>query len=386
MMRDLLILTSAYAVAYLARFPNAELSAMVPGALRWAPLLIASQLAGLTIGRRLGRGSRGPLVAGLALGTLAGHALSYAWVGTFEVVSRAAFVLDVVLSLPAVWLDSGFEPEPPADGELIDAAGPSGGMLDALAALVQYRELIRNLVFKDLKLKYRGSFFGFLWSLFNPLVMIIVYMIAFKYIMAVRGEGFVFLLLLGILAWTFFAGSASMGAGAIVDNGGLLKTVHFPRAVLPIATVLFNLAQYLLTISVFLPLMLLIYGLPPRPSMLLFPVIVLLQLAMTIGIAMALAAGTAFFRDIRHLLEIAMMVMFWTTPIIYDYQRIPKAWRWPVLLSPMSPFVLAYQQIFYYGRVPDPEVCIVAVLYSAVAFFGGFALFTRLQHEFVEQI
>jgi ABC-2 type transport system permease protein len=349
-------------------------------------VLLTAQLAGLTLGRRFSRGTRGPLVAGLAAGTLAGHALSYAWLGTFEIVSRAALVLDVVLSLPAVWLGSATEPEPDADAALVDAAGTEGGMLNALAALVQYRELIRNLVFKDLKLKYRGSFFGFLWSMFNPLVMIVVYMIAFKYIMKVRGEGFVFLLLLGILAWTFFASSATMGAGSIADNGGLLKTVRFPRAVLPIATVLFNLAQYLLTIAVFLPLMLLVYGLPLRASMLLFPVIVVLQLTMTLGIAMALAAGTAFFRDLRHLLEIAMMVMFWTTPIIYDYQAVPRAWRWPVLLSPMSPFVLAYQQIFYYGRVPDPEVCIVAVLYSTVAFFGGFALFTRLQHEFVEQI
>jgi ABC-type polysaccharide/polyol phosphate export permease len=120
--------------------------------------------------------------------------------------------------------------------------------------------------------------------------------------------------------------------------------------------------------------------------MLLFPVIVLLQVAMTIGIALALAAGVAFFRDIRHFLEIALMVMFWTTPIIYDYNQISLPWRWPVLLSPMSPFVLAYQQVFYYGRLPDPEVCLVGVLYATVAFFGGLALFSRVQHEFVEQI
>jgi lipopolysaccharide transport system permease protein len=278
------------------------------------------------------------------------------------------------------------KPGPDVDAGMVDATGTGGGLLASLAAIVQYRELIRNLVFKDLKLKYRGSLFGFLWSLVNPLVMITVYLIAFKYIMAVRSGGFVFLLLLGILAWTFFAASASMGAGGIVDNGGLLKTVQFPRAVLPISSVLFNLAQYLLTITAFLPIMLVFYGMPLRASMLLFPVIVLLQVMMTIGVALALAAGTAFFRDIRHLLEIALMVMFWTTPIIYDYQRIPAAWRWPVLLSPMSPFVLAYQQIFYYGRVPDPQVSAVAVLYAAVAFFGGFALFTRLQHQFVEQI
>jgi ABC-2 type transport system permease protein len=275
---------------------------------------------------------------------------------------------------------------PPSSAALVDASGAEEGTFGSLAALVRYRELIRNLVFKDLKLKYRGSFFGFLWSLLNPLVMMAVYLIAFRYIMQIRSEGFVFLLLLGILAWTFFAASASMAAGAIADNGGLLKTVHFPRAVLPIASVLFNLAQYLLTIAVFLPVMLAVYHMPPRPALLLFPIVVALQLAMTIGVALALAAGVAFFRDIRHLLEIALMVMFWTTPIIYEYEKIPAEWRWPVLLSPMSPFVLAYQQIGYHGRLPDPDVAIVAVVYAVVAFFGGFALFTRVQHEFVEQI
>jgi ABC-2 type transport system permease protein len=271
-------------------------------------------------------------------------------------------------------------------GELVDAAGADLGMIGSLGSLVQYRELIRNLVFKDLKLKYRGSVFGFLWSLLNPIVMMTVYLVAFKYIMGIRGTGFVFLLLLGILAWTFFASSASMGAGAIVDNAGLFKTVHFPHAVLPISSVLFNLAQYLLTTLVFLPFMLIVYRMAPQPVLLLFPVVILLQLAMTTGVALALAAGVTFFRDIRHLLEIALMVMFWTTPIVYEFEKIPDAWRWPVLLSPMSPFVLAYQQIGYYGRVPDTEVCIVAAVYAAVAFFGGFFLFTRVQHEFVEHV
>jgi homopolymeric O-antigen transport system permease protein len=276
---------------------------------------------------------------------------------------------------------------PAADrDDLVDAAGADLGVVGSLASLVQYRELIRNLVFKDLKLKYRGSVFGFLWSLLNPMVMMTVYLVVFKYIMPVRGSGFVFQLLLGILAWTFFASSAQMGAGAIVDNGGLLKTVHFPRAVLPISSVLFNLAQYLLTILVFLPFMLIVYGVLPSPALLLFPVIIALQLVMSIGMALALAAGVAFFRDIRHLLDITLMVLFWMTPIIYDYQAIPRVWQRVVLLSPMSPFVLAYQQIGYYGRVPDRDVFLVAVVYAVVAFCGGFALFTRLQHEFIEQI
>src|SRR5260221_7407470 len=139
------------------------------------------------------------------------------------------------------------KPGQDVDAGMVDATGTGGGLLASLAAIVQYRELIRNLVFKDLKLKYRGSLFGFLWSLVNPLVMITVYLIAFKYIMAVRSGGFVFLLLLGILAWTFFAASASMGAGGIVDNGGLLENVAVPPGVLPTSAVLFQPCPYLVT-------------------------------------------------------------------------------------------------------------------------------------------
>ena len=120
--------------------------------------------------------------------------------------------------------------------------------------------------------------------------------------------------MLGLLAWNFFAGSASMSTGAIIDNGGLVKSVLFPRAILPIATVLFNLAQYLLTLVVFMPAMILWYHVPPSAPMLLFPVFLVLQCLFTIGIASMLATATVFFRDVRHLLEVALQVLFWTTP------------------------------------------------------------------------
>ena len=109
--------------------------------------------------------------------------------------------------------------------------------------------------------------------------MMVVYTVAFTYILRVRSEGFVFSLMLGLLSWTFFASSAAMSTGAIVDNAGLLKSVLFPRAILPIGTVLFNLAQYLLTVSVFLPAMMLWYQVPPSAPMLLFPVFLALQVA-----------------------------------------------------------------------------------------------------------
>jgi ABC-2 type transport system permease protein len=270
--------------------------------------------------------------------------------------------------------------------ELVDIAVRHTSLRANLLAVLQFHSLIRHLVLKDLKLKYRGSLLGFVWSLLNPLVMLLVYTIAFKYIMGVRTGGFVFLLLLGILAWTFFATSASMSAGAIVDNRGLLKTVFFPRPVLPIASVLFNLAQFLLTAVVFVPVLSLIFHVRPGWPALLFPVFVVLQVLMTIGVALMLATGTAYFRDLRHLLEITLAVMFWTTPIVYDFHAIPLLWQRVVLFSPMSPFVLAYQEILFHVRWPGPEVWAVAILYAFGAFFGGVLLFTRCQDEFLERI
>jgi lipopolysaccharide transport system permease protein len=275
---------------------------------------------------------------------------------------------------------------PAVAADLIDTGAYRTSVRETLLAVFSYRELIRDLVSKDLKLKYRGSVFGFLWSLLNPLVMILVYLVAFKYIMAVRSGGFVFLLLIGLLAWGFFAGSLGMAAGSIADNGGLLKTIFFPRAVLPISSVLFNLAQYLLTCAVFLPVMFVIHGQVPSAPALLFPVIVLLQGLLTIGLALALATGTAFFRDIRHLLEIALAVMFWTTPILYDFRVVPSPWRWMVLLSPLSPFVLAYQDVLYYGVWPNSQVWIVGITYAFGAMLFGAILFTRFQDQFAEQI
>ena len=145
--------------------------------------------------------------------------------------------------------------------------------------------------------------------------------------MRAGSEQFVFYLMLGLLAWTFFAGSAAMSTGAITDNGGLLKSVWFPRTILPTATVLFNLVQYLLTVMVFLPLMLAYYQVPLGTPMLLFPVFVALQALMTIGVALILATATTFFRDVRHLVDVALAVLFWTTPIVYelvaDHERPP---------------------------------------------------------------
>jgi lipopolysaccharide transport system permease protein len=278
---------------------------------------------------------------------------------------------------------------PRAQNLMISRTAQAPSLRRTLSGLRRYRHLLRNLVLKDLKLKYRGSVVGFLWSLANPILMGVVYTVAFTKIIRIHDEGFVFYLMLGLLAWTFFGSSVGMSTGAIVDNGGLVKSVWFPRAILPTATVLFNLTQYLLSVSVILPMMLIYYRVVPEAPMLLFPVFVALQLLFTIGIALILATAAAFLRDVRHLVEIALSILFWMTPIVYEVENLKNLrpiFRQMVLLSPMSPYVTAYHQIFYYRHWPDLSIWVTTIGYAAVALAVGLWLIIRNEDSFAERI
>jgi ABC-type polysaccharide/polyol phosphate export permease len=216
--------------------------------------------------------------------------------------------------------------------------------------------------------------------------MIAVYTFAFSYVIRTAVDGFVFFLLLGLLSWNFFAQSASMSTGAIIDSGSMMKSVSFPRAILPIAVVIFNLTQYLLTAMVYLPVMLIAHGVVPSWPMLLYPVFLALQVLFTIGVALLLAAGTAFFRDVKHLLDIGLAALFWMTPILYSMSQVPEKLRLPLLLSPLSPFIVAYQQIFFYQQWPQVTLWAIGLAYSIGVFLVGTWFFLTVEDQLAEQL
>jgi lipopolysaccharide transport system permease protein len=393
---DAALAAACYLLAYRVRFPDSLFGHFLPYALSTLPLVIASQTGALAALRVYGQSSSlvrlRRLIAGAALGTAVAAVLIRQVHGPTG-ISRAAFSADFLLFAMTtigwrtgrlLWRQRSVETTGGPD--LVDRSSERVTLAQTIRALVGYRELLKNLVMKDLKLKYRGSVLGFLWSLVNPLVMIAVYTIAFTFILRSTIPGFVFFLMLGTLAWSFFAGAASMSTGAIVDSGSLMKSVTFPRAILPIATVLFNLAQYVLTVLVFLPVMLVIYRVPLSPEMLLYPVFLGLQVLFTIGVAFILAAGTAFFRDIRHLLEIALAILFWMTPILYPIAQVHEKMQLLILLSPLSPFIVAYQRIFYYREAPELTLWVVGLAYAIGTFVVGAWLFLSLEDQLVEQV
>jgi ABC-2 type transport system permease protein len=396
---DALFAIASFVVAYRLRFAAEQFDVFIASALRSLPLVVLCQMAALVLARVYRPGGRYRFVLRLPLavgvGTGAAAALTRALFG-FEGVSRMAFLVDATFltaaamawrGLYVLWKsDQSSHTRLTEDSPLVDRSLETMSLSATFLSIVHYRELLKNLVLKDLKLKYRGSVFGFLWSLVNPLVMIVVYTVAFTYIMRTRTEGFAFFVLIGTLAWTFFSSSTTMSASSIVDNGRLIKSLHFPRAVLPTATVIFNLAQYILTTVVFLPFMLSVYQVPLEPRMLLFPLFLALQVVFTIGLALMLSTATAFFRDVRHLIDVAMLALFWTTPILYSIETVPESIRLPVLMSPMSPYIVAYQQIFYFRHAPEPTIWFLSTTYAMVSVIAGAATFVAVQDQLGEQV
>lgn len=250
----------------------------------------------------------------------------------------------------------------------------------------KYRFLIKNLVLKDLKLKYQGSVLGVVWSLLRPLLMIGVYTLAFKFVVRIQMENYVYFLLVGLLPWNFFQGAVMASTGSIIDNGSLIKKILFPRATLPISTVLFNLAQFLLALAVFLPLFFLLGGLSFQWKIFLFFPLVVLHLLFTTGIAFLLSALTSSFRDVVHLTEVGLILLFWVTPIIYSITMVPAKFQYLMKLNPLAAYAIAYQDILFWGRMPEPLILGSLAVWTFAIFIFGSVVFKWYDPFFAELV
>lgn len=252
--------------------------------------------------------------------------------------------------------------------------------------LIRYRALIRNLVLKELTLKYRGSILGVAWSLGHPALLLVVYTLAFRHVLRVPVPHYPYFLLVALLPWTFFAAAATAATGAIVANGSLLRKAAFPREALPIASVLFAFAQLLLALAAFLPAMAFASGPGLKWTAVLLPPLLLLHVVFTIGIALLLAALTTAWRDIAHFTEVGLVLVFWLTPIVYPADMVPGVWRSALALSPPAAFAAAYQDVLFWGRVPAWTTAASTLVSTVAAVALGLVVFRTMSPAFVERV
>jgi lipopolysaccharide transport system permease protein len=279
-------------------------------------------------------------------------------------------------------------------------------MFHNLARLFRYRGLIQSLVARELKARYRGSVLGFFWSFINPLLLLLVYSFVFTFIMKdahdKRIEPYALFMFCGILPWTWFSSSLSESAGVLISGGNLIKKVLFPAEILPIVSVLANMVHFFFGLPI-LACFLLYYHRPLNAGELaFFPLVVLVQLVLTMGFAFILSALTVHFRDIRDILSNLLTFWFFATPIIYPYFFFEDAahpdrvlWQATALkLNPFTHLAISYQEILFFDAPPGSAAygfghlkwLLVLGAISVVFFLFGYFVFDRLRDTFAEEV
>lgn len=256
-----------------------------------------------------------------------------------------------------------------------------------LRELTAYRGLIWNLVMRDLKSRYKSSLLGYLWSLVNPLLMVAVFTILFKYLLKGDIPNFPVFIIAALLPWNYCANSVSGSVVSVTGQANLVKKVYFPREAIPIAVVLSNLINYLLALPAMIALMLLLNA-HFQPALLLFPLIVLIETAFLLGVGLFLSCLNVFFRDTQVIMEVALLAWFFLTPIFYRLSDIAddrqaRLVRW---LNPMASLVDFYRDIFYLGGVPGWDAIIRTLITALLVLLVGYLFFLRFSPRFGEEL
>jgi ABC-2 type transport system permease protein len=276
-----------------------------------------------------------------------------------------------------------------------------------VARLVQHRELLTNLVRKELRGRYKDSALGFVWSLLNPVFYVLIFWLVFTVLMPAGIPSFPAFVLAGLLPWTLFATGLTTGTNSVVGNGPLLKKVAFPREVLPLASVGAALFHFCLQMLVLLGYLLMIKAPWISENLWLVPIAVVVEIILLAGLTLLLSSINVYLRDVQHFLELAVLAWFWVTPVVYQVASVAargsNLFR-IYMLNPMAPVVLSFQRAFYNQTAPigaggKPVQVLLTYgegwylrhlaytgLVGLVLAFVGLLVFARAEGNFAEEL
>jgi len=258
-----------------------------------------------------------------------------------------------------------------------------------MASLFEYRGLIWNFIKRDISAKYVGSLLGLYWSVLNPIITLVVYILVFGVFLKVRLPGttsiwdFSLYFAAGFLPWIAFQSSVMRASSSIIDNKNYIKKVPFPSEIFPIYTTVSEFVNLLIGLAIYFVLFFLLKGIPTI-FILLLPLAIILQMIFTLSLAFFLSSGAVYFRDIPQILGAVFMIWFWLTPIAYTINLIPEGFQWMVKLNPTYYMLEIYRDVLFYGRFPELNVLIPFLVFSIVMLILGYLFFQKTKRGFGE--
>jgi len=242
--------------------------------------------------------------------------------------------------------------------------------------LLRYRDLVATLVIRDLKVRYRRSTIGFLWTMLQPLLTMLVLTAVFSAIFRFELPNYSVYALAGIMFWNFFSQSVTASMNSLKGNAQLLTKIPTPKAVFPLATVIAGVINLLFAL-VPLFVILLVTGHSIQPAVLFVPVAILIAALFTFGAGLLLAPMAVFFYDTIEMISVLMTLLMYLTPVFYPMDIVPEKYRWIVRFNPLRSVLEVFRDPIYYGKIPPLTHLTVAVSVTAVALVVGIIAFRR---------
>ena len=258
--------------------------------------------------------------------------------------------------------------------------------MNTIKELYAYREMIFSLVRRDLKGRYKGSVLGFLWTFINPLLQLCVYTLVFSTIMRNGIRDYYLFLFVALIPWIFFSTSVAGGASCILTQQDMVKKIYFPREVLPISFVTSQFVNMILSLLVVFAVLLVSGKGLNIIAMCYLPIIMIVEYILALSMTMIFSAVTVYLRDMEYLLGIITMAWQFLSPVMYSVDQVPEKLMWLFNLNPMTPVIVAYRDILYYGEIPELGTLLHAGIFGVVMLWIGTITFGKLKRHFAEAL
>jgi ABC-type polysaccharide/polyol phosphate export permease len=255
----------------------------------------------------------------------------------------------------------------------------------SVAGLVARRDLLFNLTRTEISARYRTTTLGFAWFVLTPLTLMVVLTIVFAHVVNLGIPNYPVFVLTGLLPWTFIQVALQDATTSVTRASGLIKRAPMPRVFLPLAAIGSNLLHYLVSLALLVPLMLL-FGVPFQPTLLLLPAVIAVALIAVTGASLMTSAANVAHRDVEMLVSASMRILLYISPVIYPLSSVPEKWRTLYLLNPVAGIIELHRAVILYGTLPAPDVLVMTALTTTALAIGGVVAFRRAQPDFEDYL
>ena len=263
-------------------------------------------------------------------------------------------------------------------------------LIKEIKAIYKWRELLWQMVGREVKARYKQSILGYFWVILNPLAQMLVMSFAFSIIMRIPTNSssnipYSIFLFVALLPWNLFSSSLSSASASLVNAGGLITKIYFPRTILVISTILAKIIDFLFATTVLIIYMI-VYHIPININILwIFPIFFIQQI-FTFGLSLFFAAANLLYRDIQYLLSMILLLWMYLTPVIFPADLVPEKYRFVFQLNPMAVIVNAYRQVILAGGSPKYSSLLIATILSFIILLFSLRYFKSREKIFADNI